>query len=248
MDPQGVFCANPACADRGVTDRGNIKVHSHKYRRFRCASCKKTFAATSGTPFFRLHKDQALFLCVITLLAHGCPVPAVVAAFGLDERTVASWQHKAGSHCAAVHQHHLEIKKLDLAHVQADELYAKRQGGRSWVAMAMAVPCRLWLGGVVSPARNMGLIQELVNMVRLAWLPGTAVLICVDGLSSYVGAFWRAFREKATTGRRGRPPYRLPEGVWLAQVVKSYSGRCLSDVVRRVVWGTLEQVLGQLAA
>ncbi len=33
MDPKGVFCANPACADRGVTDKGNIKAHSRKERR-----------------------------------------------------------------------------------------------------------------------------------------------------------------------------------------------------------------------
>jgi transposase-like protein len=246
MNPQGVLCANPDCADRGVKDKGNVKVHSHKERRFRCTTCKKTFAATSGTPFFRLHKDQSLLLCVITLLSHGCPLPAIVAAFGLDERTVASWQYKGGAHCFAVHQHHLERQKFDLQHVQADELYAKRQGGRSWVAMAMAVPSRLWLGGVVSPVRNMDLIQKLVNKVRLAWLPGTTLLICVDGLCSYVGAFWAAFRVKVMSGKRGRPPYRLPEGIWLAQVIKSYCGRRLSDVVRRVLWGSTEQVLGQL--
>jgi transposase-like protein len=246
MNPQGVFCANPACADRGAVDKGNVKVHSHKERRFRCSSCNKTFAASCGTPFYRLHKDQALFVCVITLLSHGCPLPAVVAAFDLDERTVADWQAKAGSHCQAVHQHHLDTKKIDLQHVQADELYAKRQGGRSWVAMAMAVPSRLWLGGVVSSVRNMNLIQKLVNVVRLAWRPGTVLLICVDGLSSYVGAFWVAFREKVFTGKRGRPPYRLAEGIWLAQVIKSYCGRRLSDVVRRVLWGSAAQVVGQL--
>src|SRR5262245_49034321 len=113
MNPQGVFCANSDCADRGATDKGNVKVHSKKERRFRCATCKKTFAATAGTPFFRLHKDQALMICVVTLLCHGCPVPAVVRAFELDERTVASWQAKAGEHCRSVHQHHLETKKVD---------------------------------------------------------------------------------------------------------------------------------------
>jgi transposase-like protein len=246
MNPQGVFCANPACADRGAKDKGNVKVHSHKERRFRCLTCNKTFAASSGTPFYRLHKDHSLFLCVITLLVHGCPLPAIVAAFGLDERTVADWQRKAGSHCQAAHQHHLDTKKVDLQHVQADELYAKRQGGRSWMAMAMAVPSRLWLGGVVSPVRNMDLIQKLVNMVRLVWLPRAVLLICVDGLPSYVGAFWAAFREKVMTGKRGRPPYRLPEGIWLAQVIKSYSGRRLGDVVRRVLWGSTQQVAGQL--
>src|SRR5262249_233474 len=204
MDPKGVFCATPDCADRGVSGNGNIKVHSHQDRRFRCTSCGKPFAATKGTPFYRLHKDQTLFLCVVTLLAHGCPLPAVVTAFGLDERTVADWQRKAGIHCSRVHGHHLETHELDLAHVQADELYAKRQSGRSWMAMAMAVPSRRWLGGVLSPVRNMALIQKLVDMVRLAWLPGTTLVICVDGLSSYVTAFWVAFRETVYTGKRGR--------------------------------------------
>jgi transposase-like protein len=247
MDPKGVFCGNPACPDRGKADQGNIKAHCRKERRFRCATCQKTFAASKGTPFYRLHKDATQFVLVVTLLANGCPLPAIVAAFGLDERTVAAWRDKAGSHCQAVHQRHLESRPLDLGHVQADELYAKRQGGRSWVAMAMAVPCRLWLGGVVSPIRDMRLIERLVALVRLAWLPGTALLVCVDGLASYVTAFWRAFREKVMTGKRGRPPYRMPGLVWLAQVVKRRVGRCLSEVVRRVVWGTLEQVLGQMA-
>ena len=113
--PRAYSAPTPPARTGASSDKGNVKVHSHKERRFRCLTCGKTFAATKGTPFYRLHKDQSLFLCVITLLAHGCPVPAVVAAFGLDERTVADWQHKAGEHCQAVHRHHLETKKLDLA-------------------------------------------------------------------------------------------------------------------------------------
>ena len=48
MDPQGQFCPNPDCPSSGLLGQGNIKVHSHKERRFRCAACKKTFAATKG--------------------------------------------------------------------------------------------------------------------------------------------------------------------------------------------------------
>ncbi|MBY0231268.1 MAG: hypothetical protein K2W96_18455, partial [Gemmataceae bacterium] len=143
MDPRGVSCANPACSGRGVADKGNIKAHSRKEQRFRCAACKKAFAASKGAPSCRLRKDDALLVIVVTLLAHGCPLPAIAAAYGLDERAVADWRDKAGRHCQAVHQHHSGTKPLDLGHVQADELHAKRQGGRSWMAMAMAVPSRL---------------------------------------------------------------------------------------------------------
>jgi hypothetical protein len=40
---------------------------------------------------------------VITLLCHSCPPQAVVAAFGLDERTVARWFSEAGRHCQRIH-------------------------------------------------------------------------------------------------------------------------------------------------
>lgn len=242
MDPRDQFCPNPGCPARGQAAQGNIKVHSYSERRFRCMTCRKTFAASTGTPLYRLHKDPTLFVCVVTLLAYGCPTQAIVAAFGLDERTVADWQDKAGGHAQRVHRHFLGTSPLDLQHVQADEIYGKTVGGRCWLAMALAVPSRLWLGGVVSPVRDLRLIQRLVDLVRLAWRPGCTLLICVDGLASYVTAFWRAFREKVYTGRRGRPPYRLPGGVLLGQVVKAHSGRRLVEVVRRVVWGNLGRI------
>jgi transposase-like protein len=238
MDPRAQSCPNPQCPASGQIDQGNIKVHSRPQRRYRCTICRKTFAATTGTPFYRLHTDPAVFVWVVTLLAHGCPIPAIVAAFGLDERTVAAWQDKAGHHARAVHHHFLSASVADLQHVQADEICGKTVGGRCWLAMALAVPYRLWLGGAVSPVRDLRLIQRLVDLVRLAWAPRRTLLIGVDGLASYVTAFWRAFREKVHTGRRGRPPYRLPGEVLLGQVVKHHSGRRLVSVDRRVVWGS----------
>jgi hypothetical protein len=78
--------------------------------------------------------------------------------------------------------------------------------------------------------------------VRLAWRPGRTLLIGVDGLASYVTAFWQAFREKVDTGRRGRPPYRLPRGVLLGQGIKKPSGRHLVEVVRHAVRGSLGRI------
>ena len=101
------------------------------------------FAATSGTPFYRLHKPAALAVLVITLLCHGCTVQAIVAAFGLDERTVARWFLEAGRQCQRVHEHLVEQGQVDLQHVQADELWVKQVGGKVWMALALAVPSRL---------------------------------------------------------------------------------------------------------
>jgi transposase-like protein len=248
VDPHHSFCPNPDCPARGQAGRGNVRVHSHKDRRYRCATCNKTFAASTGTPFYRLHKDAALMVAVLTLLCHGCPVQAIVAAFGLDERTVADWQHKAGRHGRQVHEALVEQGQLDCRHVQADELCAKVAGQKTWVAMAMAVPTRLWLGGAVSAVRDLGLINRLVRRVRACCLVASPLLVCVDGLASYVTAFLRAFRAPLRTGRVGRPRLVVEPLLLLAQVVKSYAGRCLSGVARRGVRGTEAAVAAVLAA
>ena len=95
---------------------------------------------------------------MITLLCHGCPTQAIVAAFGLDERTVARWFSEAGRHCQRVHEQLVEQRQVDLQHVQADELWVKQVGGKVWMALALTVPSRLWLGGVISRHRDLHLI------------------------------------------------------------------------------------------
>ena len=204
MDPQDQFCHNPDCPARGQRGCGNIRVHSRKERRFRCTTCGRTFAATHDTPLYRLKRPTALVTLVVTPLCHGCPPQAIVAAFGLDERTVAAWRDRAGRHGQRFHEHHVLSGRVELGHVQADELYVKTVAGRVWMAMALAVPSRLWLGGVVSPKRDPALILAVVRMVRAA-ARSLAILVCVDGLASYVTAFTRVFRDPQRTGRRGRP-------------------------------------------
>jgi transposase-like protein len=94
MDPVSVFCPNQACPcpARGQRGLGNIGIHSRHEQRFICKQCHKTFSATKGTVFYRLRTSVDLVVTVVTLLAHGCPLQAIVATCRLDERTVAAWR------------------------------------------------------------------------------------------------------------------------------------------------------------
>ena len=186
-------------------------------------------------------------MLVLTLLSHGCPTQAIVAAFGLDERTVARWLAQAGRHCQRVHEHLVEQGQIDLHHVQADELWVKQVGGKVWMALALAVPTRLWLGGVISRSRDLPLITRLVRRVR-ACAATPAILVCVDGLASYVTAFLKVFRQPIYTGRRGRPRLVLPAGFQFAQVVKHAVKRHVIGVTRRIVHGTLADIEAVLTA
>src|SRR5713101_1297486 len=240
MDPTTTFCPNGNCPARGQTGKGNIGIHSRKEQRFICHECDKTFSATTGTVFYRLRTSAETVIIIVTLPAHGCPVQAIVAAFGFDERTVAAWWARAGRQGQAVHEYLVEQPR-DLGQMQADELRVKKQGGIVWMALAMMVTTRLWLGGEVSERRDLPLIRRLIERVRrcAACRP---LLVCTDGLVSYIRAIRETFRDPIHTGRGGRPRLRPWRNVLLAQVVKRYERRRVVETERRIVDGTPARV------
>lgn len=242
MDPQEMFCPNIECHARGQTGKGNISVHSQKERRYICSECGHTFTATKGTIFYRLRTNPVTVMIVITLLAYGCPIQAIVKAFGYDERTVRDWHQRAGKHCQCVHEHQVEQSQLDLQQVQADEIKVKKQGGHFWMAMAMMVSTRLWLGGVVSATRDLGLIQALTDKVKGMALC-RPLLLAVDGLVSYVTAFRNSFRTALPrhSGEAGRPKLISWPDIAIVQVVKQRANGVL-NITRRIVQGGQEMV------
>jgi transposase-like protein/IS1 family transposase len=244
MDPSCVACPNLACPAKGTVGAGNIRVHSRAERRYRCRTCRRTVAATANTPLYRLHHPEATLTLVLTLLLYGCPIPAIVAACGLDERTVRAWLHKAGAHAALLHDR--MTVGVEARPVQADEIRVRVRGGAVWAALALDVGSRLWLATAVSRRRD-GLLVHLLLRRALAALAGRAFLLAVDGVARYIGGARTLIRVPQPTGRHGRPPVVWPEGFALAQVVKA-GMRQGEGIVRRVVAGTEATVAAALAA
>src|SRR5215212_10341875 len=236
MRPELVVCPSSAC---GASER--IGVHSHKERRYICPACGKTFAETTGTPLFGLKHPLWLVGVVLALLACGCPVPAVVFAFGLDERTVADWQAKAGRQAKTVHEQLVCQGAVNVGQVQADELYTKTQAGPVWIATAMSVFSRLWLWGAISWNRDAALIEPVIEQVRAAAQPGQPILFAVDGFKAYVSGILKVFRDPMYTGKRGRPRLVVWDDLHIVQVVKQRAGRRLKSISRRLAHGSLEQ-------
>ncbi len=104
MNPKTVFCPNDDCVALGHIGKGNITIHSQKEKRYRCKECGRTFSERKGSALYRLHKPEETMMTVVKLLSHGCPIPAIVAAYELDERTIADWQQKSGQHAKSVHE------------------------------------------------------------------------------------------------------------------------------------------------
>jgi transposase-like protein len=236
MDPHSQFCHNRACPASGQVGQGNIVIHSAQEQRYRCTGCGCTFSARRATPYFRSHTPEADQTRILTLVAHGCPVEAAAVAFGYQPRTIRRWVQEAGAHCARVQQHLVEQPR-DLGQVQADELRVRTQGGVVWVAMALQVSTRLWLGAVSSPHRDKALIRQVAALIaRCALL--APLLVAVDGFAAYVKALQAALRLRVPSGRRGRPRLVPWPAVVIGQVVKQYARRRVVGVSHRLAQGT----------
>jgi transposase-like protein/IS1 family transposase len=240
MDLANTFCPNLDCPARGQIGQGNIGIHSRKEQRFICTQCRQTFTETNGTTFYRLRTPAETVSLVLTLLAHGCPLQAIVVAFGFDERTVAAWFARAGRQTRAV-QEHLVEQPRELGQVQADEIRVKQQGKISWMALAMTVGTRLWLAGEVSEQRDLGLVRRLLGRVRRC-AARAPVLFCTDGFRAYPRAIRETFRDPLPTGKPGRPRLQCWKSLHIAQVVKRYVQRRVVSIERRILAGTAAQV------
>src|SRR5882762_9272321 len=196
MDASKQLCPNVECTSRGQSGHGNIVIHQKSRPRYKCKTCGKTFSARAGTALAGLRKPTEVIVMVITLLAYGCPIQAIVQAFGLDERTIANWQYRAGNHCEMVHRDKIERGTLDLIHVQADEIWVKMKGTVVWVALAVMVSTRLWIAGEVSKKRDSDLTDNLMQQVRRCARSLCAILICTDGFAAYPKSIIKAFRTK----------------------------------------------------
>ncbi len=248
MEPSTQFCPNLACSARGQIGQGNIRIHDRKRLRYRCRTCGHTFSHRRGTMMEGLRKPTELIVVVITLLTYGCPIQAIVHAFGLDERTVASWRDRAGRHCQQLHQAVVEQAGLDLLQGPPDEIRVKGRRLTVWMGLAMMVSTRLWLGGVVSLRRDNRLADRLLAQVRRCAVALRPLLVCTDGWAAYPGSIRRAFREKVKrTVGRGRTALVAWPDLLIATVIKHTKKKRVVEITRRMTQGTLERAEALLA-
>lgn len=192
--------------------------------------------------FEGLRKPRELIVIVVTLLAYGCPLQAIVHAFGLDERTVADWRDRAGAQCQKVHEAVIEQGQLDVMHVQADEIRVKGRKMIGWMALAMMVSTRLWLGGVVQLSRDRSLADRLMAQVRRCAVGLRPLLVLTDGWSAYPGSIRRAFREKVKRTRGvGRACLHVWPDLHIGTVIKRTEKKRVVEITRRMAQGMLDQ-------
>lgn len=143
-------CPNPKCSDHGKVGHGNVIRHSMyvtksgRRRRFLCKTCGKTFASTSETPYYRLHKPRSDFDQVVQMTVEGVSISSISRIKSLAWNTVKRWQDLASRFAELFNEQHLrgfEVKEL-----QADEIctFVDTKKKTTWILTAIEVWSRLW--------------------------------------------------------------------------------------------------------
>jgi hypothetical protein len=217
-----------------------MRLHSWKDQRFLCPECHKTCSVTPGTAVYRRRPAAETVPLVVTVLAHGCPPHAMVAACGFDERTVTRWRARGGVPGQAVQAPRVEPPR-DRGQGPADAIRVQTQGGMVWRALAMMVKTRVWLAGEVSEPRAMTRMRRLSERVR-ACAPPRPLWGCPDGWWSSLRAMRATWRDPVGPGGQGRPRWRPWRHGCLAPVVKRSAQRRVVEGERRLGEGTPARV------
>ncbi len=105
-----------------------------------------------------------------------------------------------------------------------------------WLAMAIAVQSRLWLGAACRPKRNKQLAHQIISCVY-NWAKPLPLVISFDGWKVYYDLCLQIFGERVYSGRKGGAPMKIWEHLTLVQVLKRDATHNWLGL-RWVLWGS----------
>ena len=136
----------------------------------------------------------------------------------------------------------VEAGKLDLLHVQADEIRVKGRNMIGWMGLAMMVSTRLWLAGTVSASRDKGLADALMHQVRRSAQTLRPLLVLTDGWAAYPNSIRRTFREKVKKmAGVGRASLEVWPHLHIGTVIKRTEKKRVVEITRQMAHGVLDQ-------
>ena len=118
------FCWNPACADYGRIDAGNLRKFgtTRKGRqRYQCKTC-------GGTVFHGKHHDEETILECLALLAERNSLAAIHRLTGVKEETVSTWLHQAARQVEEIEAVLLRDYRLSRAPLDGLRTYVGHKG------------------------------------------------------------------------------------------------------------------------
>ncbi len=240
----GFACPTPTCAYYRIAD---AQIHAlvgdgahgkaERIQTFRCQACRSTFSARRHTPLYRSKTSAQRVGEVLTALAEGLDVSAVVRVFGHSESTITRWLTRAGEHSARLHDHW--FRNLYLPHVQLDELRTRLRNRAHTLWLWLAVdPLTNLIPALHLGARTQDSAYALIHALRQHLAPSCIPVFASDGLNLYFYALTAHFGHwvMGVTGRTRH--WQVATGLLYGPVKETYRRRAVVRVTQRMCSGT----------
>lgn len=191
-------CPHAACRshtrpEARIVGHASYRALSTRRRRWRCKECARTFAATTGTVYWRLRCSKDEFDQVARLAAEGMPKAAIARALGRSRSTIDRWLAKAAQSATRFSEH--VLRSVDPVEVQMDELktHVGRRDHEQFVFTCLEVWSRLWLATHVGRRTLRSTILFARRIRRTLRLFGPRPLFVSDKFKYYEQALRRVF-------------------------------------------------------
>jgi transposase-like protein len=144
-------CPQPNCTAKSTrcVKHSMLRSRLRSQRRYKCLTCKKTFAANVGTPYHRMRHSPKKFDEVVALAVEGNSKAAIARALDLTPGTVSRWLERASNYATTFSD--VKVTGLNPVEFQSDELRAQARNKKQplWAYTAVEVWSRLWTSTLV---------------------------------------------------------------------------------------------------
>jgi transposase-like protein len=132
----GSFCQNEACEKYKIIDQKNMTKYGKTEKgvqRYQCKTCKKVFAETKGTMFYRFrHSEDEIIECM-TMVGDRSSSSAIHRSKGIKEETVINWLERANDHVEEVEEYLMRTYKLSRLQIDALWTFVGHKGEKGGI-------------------------------------------------------------------------------------------------------------------
>jgi IS1 family transposase len=175
----------------------------------------------------------------------GMSIAAISEVMGHSPETETRWLERSGLHSDKLHER--AFRKLEVGHIQLDELVNKvrRLGRRVWVWTAQDAQSKAWLAWHVGK-RTQADAHRIVHQVKQRLANECVPVFTSDGLQQYFYALTAHFGRWGEAEGKRKPVWQVLPTLLYGQFRKLRVGRKLKHVYTKLLCGTREDLEGIL--
>lgn len=208
----------PSCNSENLEHFKNYKTLSNGERRlYQCIDCGRVFSETKGSFLEGLKKPISVVVMVLKARAEGMGLNAASRLVEISKNTLLIWEHKFAGIKETLWLYSLLHSFLSQI-MEGDELYTKIRKNvpveecEGWTIVLMDRASR-FIWELACGKKDRTLFFRAIQIVRMVIERTGDLTLITDGERRYGNILFEICHEVVRSGRRGRPPKILREGV-----------------------------------